>query len=78
MNVIQGIYKNGMIELIEKPDFPEPVEVVVVFPEKPKIIKQICGMFKDATFDYDAIEAELKELSRRSEAHLLSEWAEEQ
>jgi len=78
MNTVQGIYKDGIIELIEKPDFSEPVEVVVVFPEKPKAIKQIGGLFKDDEIDYDAIREELKELSRKSEAHLLQEWAEKQ
>jgi hypothetical protein len=78
MNAIQGIYKNGTIELIEEPEFSEPVEVLVVFPEKPKVIKQIGGLFKNKTIDYDTIEEELRELSRKSEAHLLREWADEQ
>ena len=52
--------------------------IAVLFPEKPKVIKQIGGLFKDATIDYDAIKKELRELSRKSEEHLLQEWADEQ
>jgi hypothetical protein len=33
---IRGIYNNGMIDLIEKPDFQGPVEVLIVFLENKK------------------------------------------
>jgi hypothetical protein len=73
MNAVKGIYKDGMIELIEKPKFPEPIEVLVVFPEKERRVKKIGGRFKDSQIDYDKLDEELKELSRKSEEHLLSE-----
>ena len=74
MNAVQGIYKDGYIELIEKPEFSEPVEVLVVFPEKARIIQQIGGRFKDACIDYTSLEKDLHELNQKMEAHLLSEW----
>ena len=37
MNAIKGIYHNGVIELIEKPETQETSEVLIIFPEKKKI-----------------------------------------
>lgn len=37
MNAIKGIYHNGVIELIEKPETQEISEVLIIFPEKKKI-----------------------------------------
>ncbi|MEK6622015.1 MAG: hypothetical protein AABZ13_05990 [Planctomycetota bacterium] len=34
MNAIKGIYHNGVIELIEKPEMQETSKVLVTFPEK--------------------------------------------
>jgi hypothetical protein len=73
MNAVKGIYKDGMIELIEKPKFPGPIEVLVVFPEQKRYVKKIGGRFKDSQIDYDKLEEELKTLSRKSEEHLLNE-----
>jgi len=73
MNALKGIYQNGTIELLEKPRFETPVEVLVIFPEKRKAVKKIGGLFKGFPIDYERIGRDLKELSRRSEEHLLSE-----
>ncbi len=73
MNAVKGIYTNGIIELIEKPVFQEPVEVLIIFPKPQKTIRQIRGLFKNVIIDYDQIEQDLKELSRRSEEHILQE-----
>ena len=73
MNAIHGIYHNGSIELTERPLFADPVEVLVIFSEQRKIIKKIGGMFKNAHIDYEAIEDELRQLSKKSAAHILQE-----
>lgn len=78
MNAVKGIYNDGVIELIERPVFQEPVEVLIIFPKPEKTIKQIRGLVKDAVIDYDQIEQDLKELSRQSEEHILSEWRSEE
>ena len=39
MNAIKGIYHDGVIELIEKPETQETSEVLVIFPEKKRNIK---------------------------------------
>jgi hypothetical protein len=36
MNAIKGIYHNGVIELIEKPEMQETSKVLVTFPKKKK------------------------------------------
>ena len=74
MNIIKGIYKDGKIELFENPFFNEPMEVVVIFPEKNKKVTKIGGMYKTAKIDYKQIEADLKNLSQNSEKHLLEEF----
>jgi hypothetical protein len=74
MNIIKGIYKDGKIELFENPFFNEPMEVVVIFPEKNKKVTKIGGMFKGKNIDYEQIEADLKELSQNSEKHLLDKF----
>ncbi len=70
---IRGIYNNGMIDLIEKPDFQGPVEVLIVFLENKKQVRKIRGLFKDSDIDYDAIEHDLKNLSRTCAEHILNE-----
>jgi hypothetical protein len=73
MEAIKGIYHNGVIELIEKPESEETAEVLVIFPQKGKKIKKIGGLFKKYKIDYEAIEQELKELSHKSQNHMVSE-----
>ena len=73
MNAVKGIYHNGVIELIEKPETQETSEVLVIFPEKKKGISKIGGLFKNYDVNYDEIEAELKKLSRDSQRHILDE-----
>ncbi len=71
---IEGVYRNGAVELAETPPFHEPVSVLVVFLNKQKRIAKLGGMFKGtAAVDYDQLEQDLKELQSRSAAHLLDE-----
>ncbi len=53
MNAIKGIYHNGVIELIEKPETPEISEVLVIFPKKSKGISKIGGLFKNYAINYE-------------------------
>lgn len=71
MNAVKGIYYNGVVELIEKPDTKGTAEVLVIFPEKKKKIAKIGGLFKGHKIDYARVERELKKLSKQSERHLL-------
>ncbi|MCP4345364.1 MAG: hypothetical protein GY795_07540 [Desulfobacterales bacterium] len=64
-HAIKGIYNNGEIELIGTPKFSGPVEVLVIFSEEKKI-RKIGGLFKEFAIDYDKMEEDLKELSRKS------------
>ena len=73
MNAIKGIYHNGVIELIEKPETQETSEVLVIFPEKKKGISKIGGLFKNHGIDYEEIDEELKKLTRDSQRHILDE-----
>ncbi len=73
MNAIHGIYHNGSIELSEQPSLTEPVEVLVIFPEPRKIVKKVGGLCKEAVLDYEAIEADLRQLRTGSVAHILQE-----
>ena len=70
---IEGVYRNGTIELAETPPFHEPVSVLVVFLNKQKRIVKLGGLFKGTAVDYDQLEQDLKELQSRSVAHLLEE-----
>lgn len=73
MHAVKGIYKDGHVEFAEMPAFSELTEVLVVFPEhRIKRVKRIGGLFKGASIDYDAVEHELKDLSRVCEDHLLN------
>lgn len=78
MYAIKGIYRHGAIECIEKPAFPEPVEVLIVFPEHEKVVKKIRGRFQGYLINYDDMEAELQSLSRQEADHLLHEVNESQ
>ena len=70
---IEGIYKNGSIELIETPKFHKAVGVIVIFWENRKKIRKLGGLFKNFTVDYDKIGQDLKELKRNSSVHILNE-----
>jgi len=70
---IEGIYKNGKIELFEMPKFQKPVEVMVIFLENRMKIKKLGGLFKDSDIDYDKIAQDLKELEQNCSTHLLAE-----
>jgi hypothetical protein len=74
MEAIKGTYKNGKIELKHQPIYSDPIEVLIIFPEKKKQIKKIRGLFKGVSIDYDQIAVELKKLRQESLAHLMSEW----
>ncbi len=73
MNAIKGIYHNGSIELIEKPETKETSEVLIIFPQKVKKIMKIGGLFKKYIIDYKAIDKELKKLNAESQQHILNE-----
>lgn len=73
MNAVKGIYHNGMVELIEKPEIRGSAEVLVIFPEKKKKIAKIGGLFKGHKINYAGIEGELKKLSKQSQKHILDE-----
>lgn len=62
MEAIKGIYKNGKILIKQKPLFFDPVEVLIIFPEKKKKPQKIGGLFKDSNLDYEKIEKDLKKL----------------
>lgn len=70
---IEGVYRNGAIELTETPPFQEPVNVLVVFLKTKKRITKLGGRFKDAAVDYEQLEQDLHELQRGAAAHLLDE-----
>jgi hypothetical protein len=70
---IEGVYRNGAVELAETPPFQEPVSVLVVFLNKRGRITKLGGLCKDAAVDYERLEQELHELQRGSSAHLLAE-----
>ncbi len=73
MNAIKGIYHNGVIELIEKPETQETSEVLIIFPDKRKKIAKIGGIFKKYDINYAEMEEELKKLSLVSQRHILDE-----
>lgn len=73
MNAIKGIYHDGVIELIEKPETQETSEVLVIFPEKKKGILKIGGLFKNYNINYKEIDEELKKLTQDSQRHILDE-----
>ena len=74
MLTLKGIYNDGIIELFQKPDIKQPIEVVVVFPElEKKEIKKIRGLFKNSSIDYKEISNDLSVLSKNSEEHIIKE-----
>ena len=70
---IEGVYRNGIVELAETPIFQEPVNVLVVFLNKEKRVRRLGGLFKDTTVDYEQLEQDLQELQSGAAAHLLAE-----
>ena len=70
---LKGIYHNGVIELLEKPETEKPTEVMILFPEIKKQISRLQGLFKGTPIDYNALDSDLKILNRESEQHILKE-----
>lgn len=73
MNSVKGIYHDGIVEPIIKPEIDVPTEVIIIFPDETKGITKIGGMFKTDSIDYSQMENDLKELSRISEENLIKE-----
>ncbi len=73
MNAIKGIYHDGIVELLEKPETKKSSEVLIIFPEKQKKVSKINGMFEQYKIDYNKIKKELKELNRNSEKHIIKD-----
>lgn len=73
MDTVKGIYHNGIIELIEKPEIQETSEVLVIFPQKKKTVSSIGGLFKKYAIDYEAVDEELKKLNQETQKHIISE-----
>ena len=71
---IEGIYKNGNVELAETPEFDKPVGVLVIFMENKRNITKLGGLFKGFSVDYDTLGQDLKELGRDASAHILDEF----
>ena len=76
VNALKAIYHDGVVEFIEKPIIQGMTEVLIIFPEKVKKVKKIGGLFKNHFIDHEAVNAEIKSLSRDSQRHLLSEAGE--
>ena len=74
MDAVKGIYHDGIIELIEKPDIQGTSEVLIVFPQGKKKAVSIGGLFKGYVIDCKAVEEELKTVSQVSEKHILDEF----
>ncbi len=70
MNMIKGIYHNGIIEPIEKPKNNDLAEVIIIFPDTGKKVKKIKGIFQDQEIDYNQIDQDLKELNKDIEKNL--------
>lgn len=73
MDTVKGIYHNGIVELLEKPEAIEPSDVLVVFPKEKKKIVSIGGLFKNHAIDYKAVDEELKKLNQETQKHIISE-----
>jgi hypothetical protein len=71
---IEGVYRNGAVELTETPPFHEPVKVLVVFLDSRKRITKLSGLCKSAAVDYDQLEQDLHKLQSEAAAHLLAEF----
>lgn len=71
MNAVKGIYHDGIVELIEKPKIKDLTEVIIIYPDSKKSINKIGGLYKNYTIDYEQTTKDLKELSQKTEGHLL-------
>ena len=76
MNALKAIYHDGVVEFIDKPIIQGMTEILIIFPEKVKKVKKIGGLFKNHFIDYEAVNVEIKNLSRDSQGHLISEIGE--
>jgi hypothetical protein len=76
VNALKAIYHDGVVEFIDKPIIQGMTEILIIFPEKVKKVKKIGGLFKNHFIDYEAVNAEIKSLSRDSQGHLISEAGE--
>ena len=76
VNAVKAIYHDGVVEFIDKPIIQGMTEVLIIYPEKVKNVKKIGGLFKHHFIDYEAVNAEIKNLSRDSQGHLISEAGE--
>ena len=78
MLAIKGIYQDGNVTLIDKPPVLEASEVLVIFPDKTKMVVKIGGLFKGYEINEEEIEKELKALNQHSTIHLVEEAGDEQ
>ncbi len=69
MNALKGIYHDGIIELIDRPDTQETSEVLIIFPEKKKKVSSIGGLFRGYDINYEEVEKELRNLDQNSQRH---------
>ena len=73
MNALKGIYHDGIIELIDRPDTQETSEVLIIFPEKKKKVSSIGGLFRGYDINYEEVEKELRNLDQNSQRHIIEE-----
>ena len=73
MNAVKGIFKDGIVELIDAPGITNQTEVLVIFPDKKKNVRKIRGLYKNALINYDDIENELKTCNSLSEKEILKD-----
>ena len=77
MNSIKGIFHDGIIEPIMKPDIDDPSEVLIIFPDSKKSIRKIGGLFQEHDIDYKQITDDLKELNKKSDIRILNKKIDE-
>jgi len=73
MNAIKGIYKNGIVELLNYPGESAPTEVLVIFPDKKKTVIKVGGLYKDSSIDFKEMDKELKNLNLISEKEVMKD-----
>jgi len=77
MNMVKGIYHDGIVEPIEKLKTGEFTEVIIIFPEQKKSVNKIGGLFKDYEIDFKQVSKDLKKLSQKSEKHIIEKLTNE-